>query len=616
MSKKPSTNNRKQGFNYTPTQSLPKLGAIKTTWDLKKLYYKSEKDPRIEQDVQFTEQAYAAFAKKWRSRKYTESAKLLCEALTEYEALAARPEISRPGRYFGFRSVLDARDTVAEKSLSLLSERLRKASDQMIFFSLRIADIPKDAQKKFLADPQLVHFRYYLERVFLAAKHNLSEAEEKIVRLKSRQSYGRWVDMTEKLLSNTTIVWKKQEIAVPEAIETLDTLPSKEKPKLWALLMDEMERLGAIAEHEFNAIITDVRTEDELRKYPKFYSATALGYEDTEANIESLVEAVSTKGFALSKKFYKLKAKYHGESALHYTRKYDSIGTSPLIPFEQAVTICRDVFYSLKKEYGEIFDHMLTNGQIDVFPRKGKHGGAFMSDETAHPTHVFLNHTSTFKALETLAHEMGHAIHAQRSKTQTPFYDGHSIVTAETASTLFENLMFDRVYTQASKQQQHILLHDRITRDIATIQRQVAFFNCEFEIHQTIKETGGMTNEELRDAMYRHLRSYLGSGITLEKRDGYSYVYVPHLRFGFYVYTYAFGILMSTIMANHYKEDTSYIDKIDTFLCAGSSDTVTNIFKSIDIDTSHKETFLRALDNHAADIAMFEQYVKEQARKK
>lgn len=259
---------------------------------------------------------------------------------------------------------------------------------------------------------------------------------------------------------------------------------------------------------------------------------------------------------------------------------------------------------------------MLTNGQIDVFPRKGKRGGAFMSDERGHPTHVFLNHTSTFKALETLAHEMGHAIHAQRSKTQTPFYDGHSIVTAETASTLFENLMFDAVYEQASEQEKHVLLHDRITRDIATIQRQIAFFNCEFEIHQTIKETGGMTNEELRDAMYRHLRSYLGSGIALEKRDGYSYVYVPHLRFGFYVYTYAFGILMSTIMANHYKADASYIDKIDAFLCAGSSDTVTNIFKSIGIDTSHTETFLRALDNHAADIATFEKYVRQRAAKK
>src|SRR5690606_15186052 len=147
-------------------------------------------------------------------------------------------------------------------------------------------------------------------------------------------------------------------------------------------------------------------------------------------------------------------------------------------------------FYGVKTEYGKIFDSMLERGQIDAFPRTGKQGGAFMSNETAHPTHVFLNHVSNFKSLETLAHEMGHAIHAHRSAQNTPLYDGHSIVTAETASTLFENLVFDAVYSQTSDKDKMILLHDRIARDISTIERQIAFFNAELEIHQTIHQKG------------------------------------------------------------------------------------------------------------------------------
>lgn len=585
-----------------------------TKWDLSNLYYKSENDPRIESDIQKAEKAYLAFAKKWQKKDFTTSPKLLKQALTEYEKLSAMPEASKAGRYFGFRLALNASDAVAEKKMALLSQRFRKVRDELVFFTLRIGKIPKTEQKKLLNDPTLKHFSYFLERIFLGAEHDLSEAEEKIINLKERQSYGMWVDMVEKIIANRKVKFKGKELPVAEALETIDILNAKDKKSLWSLLMAEMEQIGEVAEHEFNAIITDARTEENLRGYKKPYSSTALGYEDNIESIENLVAVVSDQGFKLSQKFYKLKAKYHGLDKLHYTQKYDSIGPSLEIPFAQAVDICRDVFYGVKDTYGEIFDKMLLGGQIDVYPQAGKRGGAFMSNSIAHPTHVFLNHLSNYKSLETLAHEMGHAIHSERSKTQSALYEGHSITTAETASTLFENLLFDAVYEQANEKAKPILLHDRLARDVSTIQRQIAFFNCELDIHKTIEANGAMSNDELRACMYKHLKAYLGPAIELNPQDGYSYVYIPHLRYGFYVYTYTFGILMSTIMANHYKEDRGYAAEIDKFLCAGQSDTVANIFKSISLDTTKPNTFKDALKNHEADINAFAKIVKEKTK--
>lgn len=612
MSKKPKM--KKNAFKYTPTTQLTPLGTIKTDWDLGGLYYKSERDPRIEMDLVATEEAYAAFVKKWRKKDFTASARVLAEALTEKEVLAGLPESSRASRYFSFRTAVDANDKVAENKLSLLSRRFRKISDSMLFFSLILGKLPKKKQSEFLKAPELAHFRYYLERIFLSAQHDLSEAEEKIINLKSSQSYGRWVNMTEKLISNRTVTWKGKTLPIPEALETIDALPSKDKPKLWDMILDVMKDVGEVAEHEFNAIITDVRTEDELRGYKKPYSATALGYEDDEASIENLVSVVSKDGFKLSQKFYKLKAQLAAVKSIPYANKYDTIGSETTIPFEQAVEICRDVFYSVKPVYGEIFDHMLLNGQIDAFPKKGKRGGAFMSDAIGHPTHIFLNHLDTFKSLETLAHEMGHAIHAQRSKTQTPFYQGHSITTAETASTLFENLVFDAVFAQVPETQKMVLLHDRITRDIATIQRQIAFFNAELEIHNTIFEKGGMSNDELAATMTKHLKSYLGPAVFVTEKDGYSYAYIPHLRYGFYVYTYTFGILMSTIMANHYKTDRSYAETIDSFLRSGASASVADIFKGIGINVKKPDVFKEALVNHQRDITQFAAFVRKHSK--
>lgn len=608
MSKKPK--NAKKSFSYTLAPDLPKLNGVKTKWELDRLYYKSEKDPQIEKDLTKTETAYLSFAKKWRKRDFTKTASTLLASLSEYEALSAMPESSKAGRYFSLRTALNANDTAAEKQLALLSERMRKLGDEILFFTLTIGKIPKKDQQRFLKDETLAPYHYYLKRVWLGASHDLSEAEEKIINLKGRQSYGMWVDMVEKIISNRTVKFKGKDVPINEGLELLDLLKPAGKKKLWNLIMDEMEQISEVSEHEFNAIISDVRNEEELRGYKKPYSSTALAYEDTEKSIENLVDAVSTEGFRLSKKFYKLKAEYHGVKKLHYTRKYDSIGPDIEIPFSQAVDICRDVFYGVKNEYGAIFDSMLNNGQIDAFPKPGKRGGAFMSSTINHPTHVFLNHLSNFKSLETLAHEMGHAIHSERSKQQRPFYQGHSITTAETASTLFENLLFDAVYDQASEKDKPILMHDRIARDIATIERQIACFNAELEIHNTIKAQGAMTKIELRDTMYKHLGAYLGPAIELNKKDGYSYVYWSHLRYGFYVYTYTFGILMSTIMANNYKADRSYIKEIDRFLTAGQSDDVAGIMRSIGIDTSKEDTFLRALKNQEQDINAFAKMVR------
>ena len=240
------------------------------------------------------------------------------------------PQSGKPSRYFAFRSALNANDSEADRQLALLERRFRPLQNDLLFFNLTLGALPKKQQRVLLQASELEHYRYYLERLFENAKYNLSEQEEKIINLKSSQSYDRWTDMVDKLISNRSVTWSGKEIAVPEALETIDTLPSKQKPKLWSLILGEMEQLAEVAEHEFNAIITDVRTEEDLRGYKKPYSSTALGYEDNEKSIESLVDAVSTEGFRLSKKFYKLKAQYHGVSEISYPNKYMILGANRL----------------------------------------------------------------------------------------------------------------------------------------------------------------------------------------------------------------------------------------------------------------------------------------------
>jgi oligoendopeptidase F len=604
-------NKTKGSIKYKPRIEIPPIATIKTEWDLASLYYRNDRDKKIEEDIEKAEAMIRRFVKKWKKTSFTSDAHLLQLALTEYEALSAEPAISRPTRYYWLRSCLDVNDTKAEQQLALLARRLRKVKDELLFFVLQIGALTPKEQKVLLKDRSLSQFHYHLTRIFRSSRHNLTEIEEKIINLKSPQSYSMWLNMTEKIISNRSIVWNDQEFKIPEAIEQLNVVEFDEKELLWDTIRVELQQIGEVAEHEFNAIVTDAHVENEQRSYKKPYSATVIAYEDSEENLESLIDVVSRQGFAISRQFYKTKAAIHNTNTLRYSERNAHIGDSVEIPWEEALLICRDVFYNLSSEYGSIFDAMLQNGQIDVFPRKGKQGGAFMSDQTGHPVHVMLNYTPTFSSLETLAHEMGHAIHATRSSQQRSFYDGHSTITAETASTLFENFVFDAVYEQASEMQKFYLLHDRLVRDISTIQRQVAFFNLELAIHNYIISNGAITNEQLRKMTINELRRYLGPAVTLHPNDGYSYVYIGHLRYGFYVYTYTFGLLMSSIMARQYKRDKSFIHSIDNFLSLGASASVTDIFKTVGIQTSNKDTFIDALDTHKKEVIDFTRLAKK-----
>jgi len=598
-------------FTYTPTQSLPKLPKkIPTQWDMQAQYYKSINDSKIEKDIAATEKMFASFVKKYKKANFTSDPKVLAAALKALNQIDETPTVAKPTRFLSLLTALNSDDEAATKKLNLIGQRLQKAGNTMLFFGIELAKVPKATQKKLLSAPELSEFTYDLQTRFESAKHILSESEEKIIRLLGDCSYGMWVEATEKMLGRKSITYKGKTLPVNSAFDVLTSLPMKEQPVFWEQLMKEIATLDEVVENELTAVCMRMKISDELRGYNKPYSASVIDHEDDEKSVEALIAAVSTTGFDLSKKFYKLKAKLHGVDKLDYSQRSAQLQDAPTIDFGQATEICRDVFYGVNPIYGAKFDEILTKGQIDVYPKQGKTGGAFCSSAIAQPTNVLLNQADTLRSLETYAHEMGHAIHTERSKEQPAHYQGYSTTTAETASTLFEGLLFDAVLAQANEADQATLLHDKLSGDVATVQRQIAFFNFELEMHTIVREQGGITRSELNKLMQKHLKSYCGPAVTIDEVDGNSYIYVSHFRYGFYVYTYSFGMLMSCVMAEKFTADNAYAEQIDTFLTAGGSDTVANIFKSIGLNTKKSATFEYGLEKMSNEIKLLQKLTK------
>lgn len=596
-------------YSYRPQDDSHDAPPLVHEWDLSK-YYESLSDPAIEQDLVKVERAYQKFAKRYTKRDFTQSPAALQEALDEYLKLLAL-RASKPLRYLHFRTTLNAHDEDAAQRLNQLQSRVVKFSNQVLFFSQTVARIPKQRQKAMLRAKDLQPYRYWLQKLFTRAPHLLSLEVEQVLRRKSLPAHDLWVRGTEQILGQRTIAFRKETMPLLGAIEQVSSVDNKTRPQLWKVITQELEALSEVAANELQAIVLDADINDDLRDYDVPYAATVEGYENERASVEQLVDTISTTGFSLSKRFYRTKAQLHGLSQLTYVDRFREIGNAPHFSYEDSVMICRDVFYGLRTEYGELFDRLVSQGHVDVFPRAGKQGGAFMASGINEPIMVKLNHTNDLGSLMTLAHEMGHAIHTHRThQTQPVQYQGYSTVTAETASTFFERAVWQALYDQADEATKTYLLHYKISNDIATMQRQIAFFNFELAMHQTIRAQGGMSKQALAQQMQQDLQAYMGPSVNVTEADGYSYVYVGHFRMLFYVYAYAYGHLMSEVMFAKLQTDNNYIEAIDRFLGLGHSMAVEDIFRSIDIDPTDPATFKLGLQSLQKDITRLQKRVK------
>lgn len=582
----------------------------KTEWDLTHIY-KGDAKKEATKDCAQIKKLYLTFAKKYRKDKaHLKSAKALSKVIEEYENLSKNPAGERPGSYFSHRIALNAQDNEAHAEIAKLSDFYADLSNEMEFFFLEIGKIPKNLQSKFLKSKELAPFKYFLKKLFENAKYTLSEAEEKIMNLKSNPAHSMWVSGFSKLLSKQIVRFEDRDLPIAEAFAKIPTLDTAKRRDLHEGIMKVLEKISDFSESEINAVVTDKKINDKLRGFKTPFEATVRGYENDSKTVKDLVETV-TKNFNLAHRFYKIKAEMIGEKKLSYADRGARVGETEIqISFKEAADRVIKSFDKAHPEFGNFVREMFQKGLVDVFPKPGKHGGAFCSSGSGIPTYVLLNHISDFRSMTTLAHEMGHGIHAKYSKLQRPLYEGHTIATAEVASTFFENLVFEEALKNISAKEKMILLHDKISDDIATIFRQIACFNFENELHLTIRKEGFLPKEKIAELMNKHMSSYLGEVFELTLKDGYFFVNWSHIRNFFYVYSYAFGQLISDALYERYKRDNTKIKDVIEFLSAGCSDSPENIFRKIGINPN-KKLFETGLNRIKTDIDELEKLWKE-----
>ncbi len=582
-------------------------GKINSDWNLG-LLYSSPTDPKIEQNMQKVEQVFSSFANKFDTvnKTYLNNSDALLVALLAYEALLEYGT-PRPLLYFFYKQSLNSSDAFVNAQNALLSNRMAKVVNLIQFFPISLGTISKQRQKEILRDSKLAYFHYLLTCIFSDAKHQLSVLEEKIMSLKNLPAKELWVSHNDKILDSQIVTWCNKKIPINQALELISGLKTtKQRKELAGIVYTALKSVAVFSEGEINAIYTDKKINDELRGFSTPYSDTVREYRN-DINVVEKLRKVVTDNFSIAHRFYKIKAKLLKQKQLNYSDRSAHIGIIKAnYSFNDSIVFLKKTFGALDTKYADILDSYVNNGQIDVFPKKGKTGGAYCSGSYGNPTFVLLNHVDDFRSLTTIAHEMGHAFHGELSRAQGPLYCEYSYALAETASTLFEGIAFDEIFETLSKRDKIILLHDKIDRAISTIPRQIACFNFELALHTAIRTKGFVSKEEIAELHNIHMKAYLGPVFNMIPDDGYMFVSWGHIRRFFYVYSYAYGLIVSQALLRKYRQDKTFWKKIEQFLSAGGKDFPENILKEIGIDVTKPDFFREGLKAIEDDIDMLE----------
>jgi oligoendopeptidase F len=331
---------------------------------------------------------------------------------------------------------------------------------------------------------------------------------------------------------------------------------------------------GPILGQMYQTIVRDYRNENlDLRGFSDPISVRNLDNDIPDEVVTTLLD-VAEKNTGLFQRFFKLKAKWLKIDKLRRYDIYAPVAKSDkTYEYDYAVNLVLDSFKDFTPKVADLAGRVFKEDHIDSAVRQGKRSGAFCSSGDPDVTpFVLVNYNGKANDVGTLAHELGHAIHAMLAEHHNVFNTHSSLPLAETASTFSEMLLIDRLLEEETDEEvRRDILFSQIDDAYATIMRQIFFALFERQAHEMIANDASV--DELADAYMKNLETQFGDSLSIGEEFRWEWVSIPHIyHWPFYVYAYSFGQLLVLALYQQFRQEgDSFIPRYLEILAAGGS---------------------------------------------
>ena len=521
------------------------------------------------------------------------------------EALEASEKSTRLAHklyaFAGLAFSADTQDQAAQSAQARIEQFYAGIQNRTLFFSLWWKDLDNDTAKRFMDVAE--DYRYYLEEMRNFKPHTLSEAEEKVINIKDVTGSSALVNLYSSITNR--YVYKLEIDGEIKELTRGELMVQVYKPdaNLRAAAYQELYRIyaedGPILGQMYQTRVRDWRNEKVgLRNFSSPISARNLGNDIPDEAVDTLLD-VCEKNANVFQRYFKLKAKHLGVEKL---RRYDIYApvtqSEKKYDYGKAAEMVLESFGSFSPELATLAQRVFDDDHLDSEVRKGKRGGAFCwSVVPGMSPYVLLNYQGRANDVATMAHELGHAIHAMLAEHHNVFTYHASLPLAETASTFGEMMLVDQLLeNETDESVRRDLLFSQVDDSYATIMRQAYFALFERRAHEMINENASV--DELAEAYLENLADQFGDSLDVSDEFKWEWVSIPHIyHTPFYVYAYAFGQLLVLSLYKQYKaEGEAFKPRYLKLLSAGGSEAPEKILTEAGIDIRSAEFWQGGFD--------------------
>lgn len=507
-------------------------------------------------------------------------------------------------RIYGFAALWFSENTQnqdAQTFIGKVQQVFAQLQNRILFFSLWWKDLDNENAERLVkaSGP----YAYWLQEMRNFKPFTLTEAEEKILNIKNVTGPNALTTLYETITNRFQFEFEvegEKQMLTRDALMSFAYSPDADlREKAFQTLYETYKREGPILGQIYQYLVRDWHNENvDLRNFASPISVRNLANDIPDEVIDTLL-GVAKQNVTVFQRYFRLKAKWLG---LERVRRYDLYApvthTDKKYSYNEGIGMVLDAFSEFTPEFATLAQRVFDSLHIDSEVRYGKDDGAFCFGVLPELTPwVLVNYHNKPRDVATLAHELGHAIHAMLAADNPLLTVNPSLPLAETASTFGEMVLVD--YLLAREDDQNVrtdMLFRQVDNAYATIMRQIFFALFEREAHEMIQK--GASVDELAEAYWKNLQTQFGDAMDIADEFRWEWVGIPHIfKTPFYVYAYAFGLLLVLSLYQQYKaEGEAFKPRYLKILSAGGSASPAKILAEAGVDIHSAEFWQGGFD--------------------
>ena len=584
----------------------------KYKWDLSVIY---KDEAAFNADYALAESKIKAFAKHEKT--------MMTSARALYETLAATVEIEaiieKLWQYASLNFSVETNNNYFQALNTKVRNLAIAAGTASWFVSPYLLKLDEATVNSWFKEcPELETFRRMIEKNMRNKPHTLSDECEMLLS-KMQDSLGSHSGIRS-IFANSDLRFgkitdengKRVELTDTNYVSFLMNKNRKVRKAAFRTLYKTYEQFKNTFATLYEGRVKEASTNAKVANFKNSITSYTFGDEVTPEIYNNLIKSVHT-GLPTLYEYYELKRELLGVEKLHLYDVY-----APLIgeldsnyTYEEAV---EEVLKTVKI-YGEEYESNLRaglteKGWVDVYPSRGKRGGAFSSGCPGTEPYILLNFKNKFDDVSTLAHEAGHSMHTWFSTNYNePHNSNYRIFVAEVASTVNELLLAHRKLRECeSDAEKPYILNQLMETYKGTLFRQTMFAEFERDMHAMCEKGTPLTADVISKHYYKLVKRYFGKDVACDKQIAYEWSRIPHFYTCFYVYKYATCIsAASAIVKRIETEGEAYIGKYIDFLKCGDSKSPLDSLLVAGIDMRDPEVVNGAIEDFASAIKEFKE---------